>query len=71
MQRAFRAVPLSDLTSAAESISIVAETDLAALLQAREVLGDDVPFDLCEGERLVVVYRPTRAFGSVRLGPKG
>lgn len=67
MQKTFRAVPLSDLTSPRGAVCITAENDLAALLQAKRMLGDETPFDLSEGARLVAVYRPTMRFRSVRL----
>lgn len=60
MRKAFKAVPLVQLGSGKKPISILAATDLDALLQARRLLGEAVPFDLAEGGRHVAAYRPDR-----------
>ena len=58
MHKMFRAVPLPGGGAKVERVAVVAETDFDALDRAKQFLGSSVPFELWDGDRLALTYRP-------------
>ena len=58
--RIFRAVPLTSQQDCQAEVAILAGGIVAALMQAKAVLGEGMAFDLCEGARIVLTYRPAQ-----------
>ena len=68
--KTFRAVPIDELGRPTSGMrSLTADGDLAAFLQARACFGIGGPFELWEGERMVLKHRPVPASQNVTLRP--
>ena len=71
MPRSYIATPLASPALFKGEVRIIARTDFAALMRAKEVLGNETAFTVHEGKRLVVTYRPAerRIAEASSLGP--
>ena len=58
MPKPFRAVPVGQAVPGAE-VRITAETDFDAFEQAKQALGSQTHFDLWDGQRRALCYRPS------------
>ena len=67
MPKPYRAVPLPGRETRVKFAAVRSESDFDALDRAKQLLGVNIPFDLWNGGKLVLSYRPDqRADLSVR-----
>ena len=60
MLKPYRAVLIVQ-EKAVREVEIMAESDFSALTQAKQAFGAEAQFDLWEGQRRALIYRPSLA----------
>ena len=60
MPKPYRSVPLPGRETRVKLAAVRSESDFDALDKTKELLGTHIPFDLWNGGKLVLSYRPDR-----------